>query len=78
MAVDEEHLAPVRTSMTTTALQKMGASKTTPTEIRHGPLEMGGLNIIDLRTELGICNPEISPQRHLHRLGGWETSAHQP
>jgi hypothetical protein len=52
LAVDEEHLAPVQTSMITTALQKMGASKTTPTEIRHGPLEMGGLNIIDLRTEL--------------------------
>jgi hypothetical protein len=56
MAVDEEHLAPVQTSMTTTALQKMGASKTTPTEIRHGPLEMGGSTLIDLRTELGICN----------------------
>jgi ribonuclease HI len=56
MAVDEENLASVQTSMITTVLQKMGASKTTPTAIRHGPLEMGGLNIIDLRTELGICN----------------------
>jgi hypothetical protein len=56
LAVDEEHLAPVQSSLLTTALQKMGASKTTPIEIRHGPLEMGGLNIIDLRTELGISN----------------------
>ena len=56
MATDEENLASVQTSMITTALQKMGASKTTPIEIRHGPIEMGGLNIIDLRTELGISN----------------------
>ena len=56
LATDEENLACVQTSMITTALQKMGASKTTPTAIRHGPLELGGLNIIDLRTELGICN----------------------
>jgi hypothetical protein len=56
MATDEENLAAVQTSMITTVLQKMGASKTTPIEIRHGPLELGGLNIIDLRTELGICN----------------------
>ena len=56
MATDEENLAPVQTLMITTALQKLGASKTTPTAIRHGPLELGGLNIIDLRTELGISN----------------------
>jgi hypothetical protein len=56
MATDEENLASVQTSMITTALQKMGASKTTPIAIRHGPIEMGGLNIIDLRTELGISN----------------------
>lgn len=42
--------------MMTTALQKLGASKTTPTAIRHGPHEFGGLNILDLRTELGISN----------------------
>jgi hypothetical protein len=56
MATDEENLAPVQSLMITTALQKLGASKTTPTAIRHGPLEMGGLNIMDLRTELGICS----------------------
>jgi hypothetical protein len=39
-----------------TALQKLGASKTTPKAIRHGPLELGGFNLINLRTELGICN----------------------
>ena len=33
----------------------MGASTTTPYPIRHGPPELGGLNIIDLRTETGIA-----------------------
>ena len=56
VATDEENLAKVQASMIATALQKMGASKTTPTAIRHGPTDLGGLNIIDLRTELGICN----------------------
>lgn len=56
VATDEENLAGVQTNMITTALQKLGASKTTPTEIRHGPLELGGLNILDLRTEIGISN----------------------
>lgn len=56
VAVDEEELARVQTSMMAVALQKLGASKTTPTAIRHGPTELGGLNIIDLRTEIGIRN----------------------
>jgi hypothetical protein len=56
VAADEENLASVQSSMITAALQKMGASKTTPTAIRHGPAELGGLSMIDLRTELGICN----------------------
>jgi hypothetical protein len=37
VATDEENLAKVQTSMIATALQKLGASKTTPTAIRHGP-----------------------------------------
>jgi hypothetical protein len=41
--------------MLLTALQKLGASTTTPTAIRHGPFAFGGLNLLDLRTELGIC-----------------------
>jgi hypothetical protein len=56
LAVDEEALADVQTNMMATALRKLGASKATPTAIRHGPYELGGLNIIDLRTELGISN----------------------
>ena len=45
----------VQRDLVETALQKMGASKTTPYPIRHGPPELGGLNIPDLRTETGIA-----------------------
>ena len=54
VSADEENFSAVQLSMIAVALQKMGASKSTPTAIRHGPMELGGLNIIDLRTELGI------------------------
>ena len=54
VAADEENLASVQASMLSTALQKLGASKTTPTAIRHGPHLYGGLNLVDLRTESGI------------------------
>jgi ribonuclease HI len=40
--------------MMSIALQKLGASKTTPTVLRHGPSVFGGLNLVDLRTEVGI------------------------
>jgi hypothetical protein len=73
IATDEENLAPVQSLMITTALQILGASKTTPTAIRHGPLEMGGLNIINLRTELGICNLKIPTHGNLHRIGSWHS-----
>jgi hypothetical protein len=41
VAVDEEALEDVQTHMMAAALQKLGASKTTPTAIRHGPHELG-------------------------------------
>jgi hypothetical protein len=56
LAVKETQLTSVQTKMMATALNKMGASRTTPTAIRHGPLELGGLNLMDLRTEVGISN----------------------
>ena len=40
--------------MMTTALQKLGSSKTTPTAIRHSPHIFGGLNLVYLRSEIGI------------------------
>jgi hypothetical protein len=55
-AANEEELGKIQTNMMATALQKLGAAKTTPTAIRHGPIELGGMNIIDLRTKPGISN----------------------
>jgi hypothetical protein len=49
IAADEENLAMVQTSMMSIAMQKLGAAKTTPTVIRHGPTALGGLNLVDLR-----------------------------
>ena len=55
VAAKEEVWADVQRELIETVLQKMGASKTTPYPIRHGPYEMGGLNLMDLRTETGIA-----------------------
>ena len=54
MAVNEEALAQVQTQVLAAMLQKLGYSSKLPTAIRHGPVEMGGLDLIDLRTEIGI------------------------
>ena len=55
VAAKEEKWADVQRDLIETVLQKMGASKTTPYPIRHGPNELGGLNLVDLRTETGIA-----------------------
>ena len=55
MAIDEEELATVQTQVLQAMLNKLGYSRTTPIEIRHGPSTMGGLDLYDLRTEVGIC-----------------------
>ena len=54
LAVDEEELEQLQTKIMPTMLQKLGASSTTPTVIRHGPTEFAGLYLFDLRTEFGI------------------------
>ncbi|KAI2512440.1 hypothetical protein MHU86_1893 [Fragilaria crotonensis] len=54
LALDEEEMAPVQTQVITSILQKLGYSSKLPTEIRYGPSELGGLDLMDLRTELGI------------------------
>jgi hypothetical protein len=56
LAVDEEELAPIQSKVLASMLQKLGYSSKIPTSIRHGPIELGGLALIDLRTELGISN----------------------
>ena len=54
LAVDEEELNTVQAKILSAMLNKLGHTSKLPTEIHHGPIEMGGLALIDLRTELGI------------------------
>ena len=54
MAVDEEAFAPVQSKILASLLNGLGVARTIPTAIRHGPTAMGGLDLLDLRTESGI------------------------
>jgi hypothetical protein len=54
LAIDEEELSQVQSSVIRSMLQKMGVQSTIPTAIRHGPPELGELGIYDLRTEAGL------------------------
>jgi hypothetical protein len=54
LAVDEEELSVIQSKILSAILNKLGHHSKLPTEIRHGPIEMGGLALIDLRTEIGI------------------------
>ncbi|KAI2496020.1 hypothetical protein MHU86_18493 [Fragilaria crotonensis] len=55
IAVDEEELAQVQTKIIPTIVQKLGLSSSKlPVAVRHGPISMGGLGLMDLRTEGGI------------------------
>jgi hypothetical protein len=53
-AIDEEELAPIQSNVLAPMFQKLSYSSKLPTKIRHGPEELGGLALLDLRTELGI------------------------
>ena len=54
MAVDEEALDCIQTPVLPIIVQKLGINCNLPVAIRHGPIELGGLALTDLRTELGI------------------------
>jgi hypothetical protein len=54
IAADEEALAPFQSKIIQTILQKLHLSSTTPTSLRHGPIELGGVGLYDLRTEAGV------------------------
>ncbi|KAI2497541.1 hypothetical protein MHU86_16944 [Fragilaria crotonensis] len=54
LAVDEEELERVQSKIIPTIVQRMGFSSKMSTAIRYGPTSMGGLNLMDLRTECGI------------------------
>ena len=54
VAADEESLSTVQSKVLKSILQKLHISSTIPTSLRHGPPELGGLGLYDLRTEAGI------------------------
>jgi hypothetical protein len=55
IAANEEQFERVQSKWISALLRKLGASRKTPTAVRHGPLELGGMNLADLRTETGIA-----------------------
>ena len=54
IAADEEELEQIQTKIIPSIVQRLGFSSKLPTAIRHGPREMGGLGLLDLRTEGGL------------------------
>jgi len=54
IAIDEEELDSIQTRILPAIVQKLGFSSKLPTAIRYGPIAMGGLGLMDLRTECGI------------------------
>lgn len=59
LAVNEEELHKVQSKIMAAVMQKLGLSSKTATALRHGPVDMGGLGIHDLRTEMGIAQLKI-------------------
>ena len=55
IAVDEEVFAPIQSKIIASILNGLRVARTIPTSIRHGPVIMGGLDLLDLRTESGIA-----------------------
>ena len=54
VAINEEELSTIQSIIIAMMLNKMECARNMPTEIRHGPVEMGGLDLMDLCTKLGI------------------------
>jgi hypothetical protein len=47
LVVDEEELHYLQTKIVPTMLQRLGASSTTPTVIRHGSTDLAGLDLVE-------------------------------
>lgn len=54
VAVDEEELSTIQSRIIPTIVKRLGLSSKIPTAIRFGPTTMGGLGLMDLRTESGV------------------------
>ena len=59
LATNEEALHQVQSNLLAVVLQRLGLSSKTPTPLRHGPRDMGGLALPDLRTEMGISQLKL-------------------
>jgi hypothetical protein len=55
IAANEEELSQVQSKVLPALLNGMGVSSKLHTAIRHGPISMGGMALLDLRTEIGIA-----------------------
>jgi hypothetical protein len=70
IAVDEEELNTIQTGVMSVMLQRLGFSSKLPTAIRHGPTELGGLGLLDLRyrpDQIAARCHKQSPQPHTLR-----------
>jgi hypothetical protein len=54
LATNEEELSKVQSQISRAILQRLHIRSTIPTALRYGPLELGGLGLYDLRTEMGV------------------------
>ena len=54
VAVDEEELDRIQSKIIPTIVQRLGLNSKLPTAVRYGPTELGGLGLMDLRTEGGL------------------------
>jgi hypothetical protein len=54
VALDEDELANVQSCILQVTLKNLNVQSTIPASIRHGPKELGGLELYDLSTEAGI------------------------
>jgi hypothetical protein len=54
LATNEEELSKVQSQIGRAILQRWHIRSTIPTALRYGPLELGGLGLYDLRTEMGV------------------------
>lgn len=55
VATDEEEFDKIQAKVIPVMTQRLGFLSKLPTALRYGPVSMGGLNLLDLRTECGIA-----------------------
>jgi hypothetical protein len=54
VATNEEELSRIQSRISRVILQRLHIRSTIPTALRYGPVELGGLGLYDLRTEVGV------------------------